>query len=278
VASDYRGRGVKQRDRSISLSFKRRFFRQILAEPRARELLLNSLAVGEADSATDLDRIADHVEEQALSRKIYRHFAEENKHARLLKKHLESQGFTSKPLPPELDYEATGQIFGMGTPKARLDDPRPFDTEDLIIFFCGCKAGEERACREMEGLIDALVEDPTTVEVLKMIHHDEIRHVSYATEELSKLSAAGYPSEVLRVLRATRRTEARAHRRVSLAFMKRLMTILDYPAWIRFFAAIAINVEFVKRYMFPGGLDQPILLNAMPTPLDRVQETAKPTS
>jgi rubrerythrin len=266
------------RSRPISLSLKRRFFHQILADPRARELLLNSLAVGEADSALDLDRIADHVEDKVLSRKIYRHFTEENKHARLFRQHLESHGLTPKPLPPELDYETTGQMYGMGTPKARIDDPRPFDTDDLIIFFCGSKAGEERACKEMEDLIDALVEDPKTVEVLKEIHHDEIRHVSYATEELNKLAAVGHASKVVRVLRATRRREARAHRRVSLAFMKRLMTILGYPAWVRFFAAIAIDLEFARRYLFPGGLDRPILPNAMPTPLDRVQETPEPTT
>jgi rubrerythrin len=231
--------------------------------------LLNSLAVGEADSAKDLDRIADHVEDRVLSRKIYRHFAEENKHARLFKKHLESEGFTPKPLPPELDYETTGQRFSMGTPKARIDDPRPFDTDDLIIFFCGSKAGEERACKEMDGLIDALAEDPKTVAVLKEIHHDEIRHVSYATEELNKLARAGHAEKIVRVLRATRRAEARAHRVVSLAFMKRLMSILGYPSWVRFAAAIAIDVEFARRWLFPGGLDQPILQNAMPTPLDR---------
>jgi len=260
------------------LALKRRFFRRILEEPRARELLLNSLAVGEADSATDLDRIAAHVEDRRVSRKIYRHFAEENKHARLFKRHLESLGFAPKPLPPELDYEATGQMYAMGTPKERLDDPRPFDIDDLILFFCGSKAGEERACKEMQGLIEALVDDAKTVEVLKEIHHDEIRHVAYATEELNKLSDAGHASKVLRVLRATRRSEARAHRRVSLAFMKRLMAILGFPAWMRFFTAIAIDVEFATRYLFPGGLDRPILLNAMPTPLDRVTETAEPTT
>jgi hypothetical protein len=76
----------------------------------------------------------------------------------------------------------------------------------------------------------------------------------------------------------TRRREARAHRRVGLAFMKRLMTILGYPAWVRFSAAIAIDLEFARRYLFPGGLDRPILLNAMPTPLDRVRETPGPTT
>jgi hypothetical protein len=106
------------------------FFRQILASPEARELLLNSLAVGEGDSALDLDRVSAHVEDPVLSRKIYRHFAEENKHARLFKRHLEGMGFEVKPLPPELDYETLAQRFQMGTPKSRLDDPRPFDVED----------------------------------------------------------------------------------------------------------------------------------------------------
>jgi hypothetical protein len=92
---------------------------------------LNSLAVGEADSALDLDRIADHVEDKVLSRKIYRHFTEENKHARLFRKHLESHGLTPKPLPPELDYETTGQMYGMDTPKARIDDPRPLRLEPM---------------------------------------------------------------------------------------------------------------------------------------------------
>jgi rubrerythrin len=242
-----------------------------LNEPQARELLMNSLAVGEADSARDLDRIAEHVKDEVISRKIYRHYAEENKHARLFTKHLESQGFQAKPLPPELDYETTGQRFGMGTPKARLDDPRPFDTDDLILFFCGSKAGEERACKEMEGLIDALVEDPGTVEVLREIHRDEIRHVSYATEELNRLAQEGHAKKILRTLRAVRRSEARAHRIVSRAFMKRLMSILRYPAWFRFVAGIAIDVQFLRRYLFPGGLDQPILLNAMPTPADRLR-------
>ena len=53
----------------------------------------------------------------------------------------------------------------MGTPKARLDDPRPFDDSDLILFFCGSKAGEERACAEMAELIRDLDGDPETAAV-----------------------------------------------------------------------------------------------------------------
>ncbi len=250
------------------MSFKSRFFHRILETPEARELLMNSLAVGEADSATDLDRIADHIPDEVLSRKVYRHFAEEKKHARLFQRHHESMGFFVRPLPPELDYERLVQKHGMGTPKARVDDPRPFDAHDTILFFCGSKAGEERACKEMAGLIDALAEDPATVNLLREIHQDEIRHVSYATEELNKLAAAGFRSEVMLTLRRTRRAEARAHRTVSLAFMSRLMRILGYPAILRFLGAIAINLEFLARWVFPGTLDQPIIHNAMPTPAD----------
>jgi hypothetical protein len=77
------------------------FFRRILGTPAAREFLLNSLAVGEADSALDLDRVAEHVTDPLLSRRIYRHFAEEQKHARRFRQLLEAQGFRATPLPPE---------------------------------------------------------------------------------------------------------------------------------------------------------------------------------
>lgn len=242
------------------------FFRRILANPQARELLLNSLAVGEGDSAVDLDRVAAHVEDPVLARKIYRHFAEETKHARLFRRHLEVMGFQVRPLPPELDYETLVQRFQMGTPKSRLDDPRPFDVDDLVTFFCGSKAGEERACAEMEGLIGSLAEDPDTAKLLREIHEDEIRHVSYATEELCRIAGAGQRPLVLRRLRAARRAEARAHRTVSRAFMRRLMEILGAPALVRFFAGVAIDASFAVRFLFPGTLDQPLVADAMQTP------------
>jgi hypothetical protein len=245
------------------------FFRRILDSPQAREFFLNSLAVGEADSALDLDRVAEHVVDPLLSRRIYRHYAEENKHARLFRRHLEAQGFTTSPLPPELDYERYAQRYGMGTPKARLDDPRPFDESDLILFFSGSKAGEERACTEMEGLIRDLSADPETASVLREIHADEIRHVSYATEELIRLAESGRRSEVTRTLRSARRAEARAHRAVSRAFMRKLMGILGVPAIVQFFAGLAIDASFVLRFLFPGGLDQPRVADPMPIRSER---------
>ncbi len=245
---------------------RRSFFSRILANPQARELLLNSLAVGEADSAVDLDRVAAHVSDPPLARKIYRHFAEETKHARLFRRHLEAMGFEVRPLPPELDYETLVQRFGMGTPKARLDDPRPFDASDLVTFFCGSKAGEERACAEMEGLVDALAEDRATADLLREIHQDEIRHVSYATEELCRIADAGGQALVRRRLRAARRAEARAHRTVSRAFSRRLMEILGAPSLVRLFAGVAIDASFVLRFLFPGGLDRPLVADAMHTP------------
>ena len=171
---------------------RRSFFQRLLANGEARRFLLNSLAVGEAESAVDLDRVADHVPDPVLARRIYRHYAEEQRHARAFRRHLESEGFSCVPLPPELDYERLAQRFGMGTPKARLDDPRPFDDDDLILFFAGSKAGEERACAEMEGLIRDLAADAPTAELLRSIHSDELRHVSYATAALgSSPPAAG---------------------------------------------------------------------------------------
>ena len=247
------------------------FFRRILASPAAREFLLNSLAVGEADSALDLDRVAEHVSDPVLSRRIYRHFAEEQKHARLFRQHLEAQGFRCTPLPPELDYERYAQRYGMGTPKARLDDPTAFGDDDLILFFCGSKAGEERACAEMEGLIRDLAADPATARLLRVIHGDELRHVSYATQELQRLAEGGRRARVVRQLRAARRAEARAHRAVSRAFMKRLLGLLGVPRAIQVFAGLSIDASFLARWLFPGGLDGPRVANPMPVPGEGVE-------
>jgi hypothetical protein len=118
----------------------------------------------------------------------------------------------------------------------------------------------------MAGLIESLAGDPETVTLLTEIYGDEIRHVSYATEELNRLADAGHGSLVRQRLRAARRAEARAHRTVSHAFMGRLMSILGAPRLVRFFAGLAIDGSFALRFLFPGGLDQPILADAMQTP------------
>jgi rubrerythrin len=245
---------------------RRSFFRKILDDEHARAFLMNSLAVGEADSAVGLDKAAQHVEDSILSRKIYRHFAEENRHARIFGRRLEELGVKPRPLPPELDYEQYVRRYEMGIPMARLEDPRPFDTSELIKFLVGCKAGEERACAEMEGLLRDLAEDPRTVEVLREIHEDEIRHVSFATEELNRIADAGHADEVRRALRKARRAEAKAHRAVSKAFMRKLMGILGVSGLVQFFASRAIDVQCLWKLAFPGELDRPWVSDPMPVP------------
>jgi rubrerythrin len=255
---------------------RRSFFRKILDNPEARALLMNSLAVGEADSAAGLDRAADHVSDPVLSRRIYRHFAEEMRHARVLGRRLEELGFEPEPLPPELDYEQYVRRYEMGLPLSRYDDPEPFSTDELIRFFVGCKAGEERACAEMQALLRDLAEDADTVKVLSGIYDDEIRHVSFATEELNRLADAGYRPHVRSALRAARRAEARAGRAVSHAFMQRLMAILGVSRVVRWLAGLAIDAQFVTKFLFPGGLDRPGLENPMPVPEDRPRMSTSP--
>jgi rubrerythrin len=253
---------------------RRSFFRKILENDEARAFLMNSLAVGEADSAVGLDKAAAHVTDPVLARKIYRHFAEENRHARIFGRHLEQQlGVKPQPLPPELDYEQYVRRYAMGIPMERLEDPEPFTTNELIRFLVGCKAGEERACAEMEGLLEDLAEDPATVEVLREIHEDEIRHVSFSTEELNTLAAAGHADEVRSELRRARRAEAKAHRAVSRAFMGRLMSILGANGVVRFFAGVAIDFQFLAKWALPGELDRPWVENPMPVP-DRPRAAA----
>jgi hypothetical protein len=246
---------------------RRAFFSRVLGHPEARRFLLNSLAVGEADSARDLDRAAALVPDPALARRVYRHYAEELRHARVLRRHLEAEGFAATPLPPELDYERLAQSFAMGTPRVRLDDPRPFDDEDLILFFAGSTAGEERACVELAALIRDLAADRPTAAVLAAIHADERRHVAYATAALCELAARRGRRPVVRALRAARRAEARAHRAVSRAFMARLLALLGAPRLVRVAAGVSIDLSCALRWLFPGGLDAPQIADPMPVPV-----------
>jgi len=245
---------------------RRAFFARLLGHPEARAFLLNSLAVGEADSARDLDRVAALVPDPTLARRIYRHYAEELRHARVLRRHLEAEGFACTPLPPELDYERLAQRFAMGTPRARLDDPRPFDDADLLLFFAGSKAGEERACLELAALVRDLAADRTTAAVLRGIQADERRHVAYATAALCELASRSGRRPVVRALRAARRAEARAHRMVSRAFMARLLALLGAPRLVRAAAGASIDLACALRWLFPGGLDAPQLADPMPVP------------
>ena len=59
--------------------------------------------------------------------------------------------------------------------------------------------------------------------------------------------------------------------------MRHLMQMLDYPRWVQALAGIGIDFGFAVRWLFPGGLDQPIIANAMPTPADRVHASPPAT-
>ena len=241
------------------------FFAQLLGNPQARYFLRNSLAVGEAESARDLDRVAALVPDATLSRRVCRHYAEERRHARVLRRQLEAEGFVT-PLPPELDYERLAQLFAMGTPRERLDEARPFDDADLTLFFAGSKAGEERACSELEALIQDLAADQPLTEVLTAICADEHRHVAYATEALQDLARRRGRRPVVHALRVARRAEARAHRAVSRAFMARLLAILGAPWPACVAAGLVIDLGCARRWLFPGSLEAPRIADPMPVP------------
>jgi hypothetical protein len=44
------------------------------------------------------------------------------------------------------------------------------------------------------------------------------------------------------------------------------MEMLGAPKIVRLFAGLSIDLAFTVRFAFPGGLDQPILPDAMHTP------------
>jgi hypothetical protein len=231
---------------------KRSVFRDLMARPRAYHFFLNALAVGEADSARDLGRVAEHIADARIRAKVQRHYEDETKHGRLMAERLAELGIAPERLPPDLDYDQALQNLGYGLHYSRLDDPRPFDDGDLLDFFVGSKVNEERAVAEMEGIIEHLAADAETHARLAEILHDEYRHVAYATHELNLLAARGHRDRINQMLRRFRRLEARAHRMVSINFMERLLRLLGYPAVVRWGARLAIEAGYVGRLLFPG--------------------------
>ncbi|MCG8591205.1 MAG: ferritin-like domain-containing protein [Proteobacteria bacterium] len=245
---------------------RRAFFERLVATPEAHRLLLDSLATGEAESAVDLDRFAALIPDARLSRQVYRHYAEEQKHARWLRERVRATGREPAPLPAELDYERLSQGEEIGLPRERLARSTPLSDAELVRFFAGSKAGEERACKEMAGLIAALDHDPETRALLRAVLDDEERHVAYATLALWRLCETAGRRSVVRELRRARRAEARVHRRVSLAFSRRLLALLGAPVWVRFGARAALELGCAARQLWPGGLDRARIADPMPVP------------
>lgn len=221
---------------------KRAIFRDILANAEAHKFLLNSLAVGEADSAKGLDRVAELMTEPATKKRVLRHFVEEEKHGRLFTERLRRFGADPSPLPPELDYERALQATGFGLPMERLKDDAPFTPDDEIRFFCGARINEERAVLEMRNLIGELTSDVDTHQVLDEILRDEYGHLAYSAFELQRLAKAGHEPKIRATMVDFRKKEARVHGDLSIAFMERLTKMLGYSAPLRFLMRAALRV------------------------------------
>lgn len=240
---------------------KRSIFRDILANPEAHKFLLNSLAVGEADSAKGLDRVAELMPEPATKKRVLIHHAEEQKHGRLFGDRLRRSGAEPTALPPELDYENALQATGFGLPMDRLKDDAPFTPDDEIKFFCGARINEERAVREMRNLIPELKSDADTYAVLDEILRDEYGHLAYSAFELARLAKAGHEARIRATMVAYRKKEAKVHGDLSIAFMERLTKILGYPAPVRFLMRAALRVtSWWERLTASGDFDAAALI------------------
>ena len=123
------------------------FFRRILASPAAREFLLNSLAVGEADSALDLDRVAEHVPDPVLAAQDLSPLRRGAEARAAVPPASRGAGLSLHAAPRRSSTtSATSSATAWARPGRASTIRRPSTTHDLILFFCGSKAGEERAC------------------------------------------------------------------------------------------------------------------------------------
>lgn len=233
---------------------KPKMFERILANQEAYHFLLNALAVGEIDSSVGIDKLANLVRDPVLKRKTLRLYGDEVKHGRLFSRRLKDFGLEPKPMDQRLDYETFLHEVEFGLDNGRLEVNKPLEDEEIIKFLASCQVREERACRELTGMMECFEKDRKTARVLAEIMKDEYRHVGYAMAGLEHYARKGYRPMIKRLLTGYRRLEAKVHARVSVNFTREFFRILRYPRWFFALACAAIWVEALFRILFPRPL------------------------
>lgn len=183
-----------------------RFLAGLVASPRGRGFLLNSLLdAEEADELGVFDRLRADVTDPVLARAVATHQADEERHAALLRDRLAATGLPRLPTPAHLRIvpyvdAALGDV-GAAYVAGRAGAVDPYLLLQVL---------EERAVVQYPRFARALaVHDPATAAVVAAIAADEVRHVRYAEAVTRRLCADD--GERARRLARFRRAEAAAY-------------------------------------------------------------------
>jgi hypothetical protein len=203
-------------------------FKEIRGNSSAFQLLISIAAKGETQGGWENERIAALIENRDLANKVRRHGADETKHGLMFSKLLRKAGLDPVPVPGDADYCMLLEQRGIGLSHARLGDDAPLQLDDILKYLVHSKITEERAADEVDRLLRVFADDPELAPTLCAIADDEINHLSYAHEELLRLSMQGHKANIQRMLADYARAEVAVYRDVGLVFVRNMAGLLGW--------------------------------------------------
>ena len=242
-------------------------FQEIRNNPEAFSLLLSIAAKGELQGGWENERIAALTEDTELAQKVRRHGADETKHGLMFSKLLRKAGLDTVPVPFEADYCMRLEKQGLGLSHDRLIEERPLSADELLKYLVHSKITEERAAEEVHRLLKVFQDDGQITPTLCVIADDEINHLSYAHEELLKLSKQGQWLEIKIMLKIYALVEIGVYRDVGLVFVDNMSRILGWgkpKQWLLKSGVLASYfIERTITWHRLVALRTPLRMNAM---------------
>ncbi|GAA3135393.1 ferritin-like domain-containing protein [Streptomyces rectiviolaceus] len=231
----------------------RSVFEEILDNDESFQLFCSIAASGESQGGWENGRIAALLPEsqRALTHKVTRHGADEDKHGRIFNALLKKRGLAPVPVPPETDYTRLLERQGIGLAHEKLRREEPLTERDVVVYLSHSRVTEQRAADQMDMLVTYFGDHPEVGKAITMICHDEDNHLAYCHEELLRLAAAGQGRMILDTLHECARAETRVYRDVSLAVMGHMGRILGWPKPKS--VALASGVNAISAYERLGG-------------------------
>jgi hypothetical protein len=231
----------------------RNLFQEIIDGDDSFRLFCSIAASGETQGGWENGRIAALVPQRmrALTPKITRHGADEDKHGRLFNAMLKKRELEPVDVPPETDYTALLERQGIGLAHDKLRRDEPLTEEDIVVYLAHSRVTEQRAADQMDMLVKHFGDHPELGKSIRMIHHDEGNHLNYCHEELLRLAAEGHGRTIQRVLRESALAEIKVYRDVSLAVMGHMGRLLYWPKAKSL--ALAAGIHMMYAYERFGG-------------------------
>ncbi|WP_371750306.1 ferritin-like domain-containing protein [Streptomyces sp. NBC_01283] len=231
----------------------RSVFEEILDNDESFQLFCSIAASGESQGGWENARIAALLPEgqRALTAKVTRHGADEDKHGRIFNALLKKRGLDPVPVPPETDYTMLLEQRGIGLTHEKLRREEPLTERDVVVYLAHSRVTEQRASDQMDMLAKYFGDHPEVGRAVTMICRDEDNHLAYCHEELLRLAAAGHGRTILDTLHECARAETRVYRDVSIAVMSHMARILGWPKPKS--AALASGIQAIYGYERFGG-------------------------